>query len=169
MLFYLPTKDFLLYIISMIKVVVMSDSHGRNGRVDKVLFDERDADFFLHCGDLCSDSRNYPDVFFVRGNCDWDFDMPNYRVVDCGVIHILMVHGDGIWSTKRQLSEMARDKNCQICVFGHSHRYYDAEYNGVRLLNPGSLVNNRDDNELGYIVLEINEETGLYSVKRKVL
>ena len=33
------------------------------------------VDRYLHCGDLCSDTRNFPDVVFVLGNCDYDFDM----------------------------------------------------------------------------------------------
>lgn len=167
LLFLLKKGFFLLYIICM-KIVVMSDSHGRNNLIDKVLFREQDADFFLHCGDLCSDSRNYPDILFVEGNCDWDPELPPYRVVDCGRLHIFMIHGDHLWNLKSELARMAKNKNCSICVFGHIHRYYDQTYDGVRLLNPGSLSHNRDENEEGYIVLEI-DENGLYTVERKVL
>ena len=165
--FFIAKLYFFIYIIAM-KIVVMSDSHGRSANLEKVLMMEKGADMFLHCGDLCTDSRMYPDVFFVKGNCDWDPDLPMYRVIDCGKIRILMIHGDKVWDVKRDLAELAREKNCKICVFGHIHRYYDNEYRGVRLLNPGSLAYNRDENDLGYIVIEIDKE-GLYSVKRKVL
>ena len=150
------------------KIVVMSDSHGRNAKVDKVMMRERDADMFLHCGDLCSSSRNYPDMLTVRGNCDWDYDLPNYRVVDCGKLHILMVHGDGLWDFKKELSDFARSKHCTICVFGHTHRFYDKTVHGVRLLNPGSLAYNRDENDPGYLIINVNED-GLYTVEKKVL
>ena len=37
------------------KVVFMSDSHGYDDRVEKIISDNQDADYFYHLGDICTD------------------------------------------------------------------------------------------------------------------
>ena len=150
------------------KIVVMSDSHGHNDYVQDVIDMEPKADRYLHCGDLCSDTRNFPDVVFVLGNCDYDFDMPKYAVVDCGRIKILMTHGDRIYDRDNTLAKWAKEKNCQIVCHGHTHRQSDITVNGIRILNPGALSYNRDGNPVGYIVIDVDDD-GNYTVTRKSL
>ena len=150
------------------KIVVMSDSHGHNDYVQDVIDMEPKADRYLHCGDLCSDTRNFPDVVFVLGNCDYDFDMPKYAVVDCGKIRIMMTHGDRIYDRDNTLAKWAKEKNCQIVCHGHTHRQSDITVNGIRILNPGALSYNRDGNPVGYIVIDVDDD-GNYTVTRKNL
>ena len=150
------------------KIVVMSDSHGHNDYVQDVIDMEPKADRYLHCGDLCSDTRNFPDVVFVLGNCDYDFDMPKYAVVDCGRIRILMTHGDRIYDRDNTLAKWAKEKNCQIVCHGHTHRQSDITVKGIRILNPGALSYNRDGNPVGYIVIDVDDD-GNYTVTRKNL
>ena len=53
------------------QVVVMSDSHGRDDQIKAVIRQECEADFYLHCGDVCSSTKKFPNVLFVEGNCDF--------------------------------------------------------------------------------------------------
>ena len=52
------------------KVVVVSDSHGR----DDLLYDLQEqypnADAFLHCGDVEAPQENFPGYLIVQGNND---------------------------------------------------------------------------------------------------
>ncbi len=145
----------------------MSDSHGRNINVQDILEREKDADFYLHCGDLCSDPRQFPNVYFVEGNCDYNPEMPEYRVVECGKYRIFMTHSDGMWNRQYELAKLAVKKKCQIVCYGHTHVPVIEEYKGLWLVNPGALSYNRDGSEIGYVVIDI-EDTDLH-ITRKVL
>ena len=52
------------------KIVVVSDSHGRNDILNVIREKHPDAGLFIHCGDLESDPMFYPGYIFVRGNND---------------------------------------------------------------------------------------------------
>jgi len=151
------------------KLVVMSDSHGYDERVREVLKKEKGADYFIHLGDLCSDVRLFPQIIFVRGNNDYDYDMPEMLVSEFGGIRFLMVHGHRVSYFHRadDLAALGAKNHCQVVLYGHSHVFDDQMINGIRLLNPGSLMYNRDREDIGYYVIEINEKK--YKVYRKYL
>ncbi|MBQ9037418.1 MAG: YfcE family phosphodiesterase [Erysipelotrichaceae bacterium] len=150
------------------KIVVMSDSHGHNENIQDVLEKEPHANGYLHCGDVCSSTRYFPDVIFVSGNCDYDPDLPKFAVVDFGKLKIYMTHGDRIYDRDKTLAKWAKEKGCQIVVHGHTHCQTDITVDGIRILNPGSLSVNRDGTPLGYIVIE-TDGTDNYTVTRKYL
>ena len=149
------------------KIVVMSDSHGHSETIRTVLEREQGADFYLHCGDVCRDPRQFPNVLFVEGNCDYDPDLPRYRVVDCGKYRIFMIHSDRMWDRKNDLLKLAVKKKCQIVCYGHTHVPVIEEYKGLWLINPGALSYNRDGSDIGYVVIDI-EDTDI-QIERKVL
>ena len=50
----------------------MSDSHGYDDRVEKIISDNKDADYFYHLGDICTDySHNKLNI--IQGNNDYDY------------------------------------------------------------------------------------------------
>ena len=159
---------FLLYNNAM-KLVVMSDSHGRDEMVRRVIKENRDADYFLHAGDLCSDEALFPEVIFVRGNNDWYSDFPKQRLMRFNNVRIYMTHSDGMYGSSRyqRLAQIGKTNNCQLVIFGHTHCWYDETIDGVRILNPGSLLYNRDGSQMGYYIIYI--ENGEYRVTRKFL
>ena len=50
------------------KIILMSDSHGRNDRVEEVIQLHPDADAYFHCGDIECDPYTFPNVRVVCGN-----------------------------------------------------------------------------------------------------
>ena len=40
----------------------------------------------------------------------------------------------------------ARSGNYDLCIFGHTHSYFDHKVGTVRLLNPGEIKGNRTGN-----------------------
>ncbi len=149
------------------KIVVMSDSHGVDHNIDKVLEKEKDANLYIHCGDIVSDKKKYPYLYIVRGNCDYDNELPLVRVLDAEGLKILVTHGHNIYDRIKTLAERARDRGCQIVVYGHTHVPADDTCYGVRLLNPGALSYNRDGSKLGYLVIQVNGED--YTVEKKTI
>ena len=55
--------------------------------------------------------------------------------------------------------EEARSRNADIVMFGHTHKPYFSQKDGLTVLNPGSLSYPRQDGRKpSYMVMEIDEE-----------
>ena len=141
------------------KIVVMSDSHGCNSEIEYVLNNEKDADMFLHCGDICVDQYVYPDLISVRGNNDY-YDYPMQRIINLKKHRILMLHSHTISFMKREeyLVKNAKEHGCDIVCFGHTHIALVKEMQGVHLVNPGSLYCSRDGRSPSYAVIEVEDD-----------
>lgn len=133
------------------KVVFMSDSHGYDDRVEKIISDNKDADYFYHLGDICTDySHNKLNI--IQGNNDYDY-YPRKIVAQFEGFKVLMLHSDRIYYNRLvTLKNLAKDNNCQIVLYGHTHCCSDDTIDGIRLLNPGSLCYNRDGSKLSYLI-----------------
>ena len=152
------------------KLVVMSDSHGYNDNVRTVLKKEKGADYFIHLGDLCCDSRLFPQLIVIRGNNDYDHDLPLQLVSEFNGVRFFICHGHRFlfYSREKEIAQEARRNHCQYALFGHSHEFCDEVIDGVRLLNPGSLMYNRSGEEIGYLIIEISDD-GQVAVRREYL
>ena len=145
------------------KILVMSDSHGRSDLVQKCIEQHPDSHAVLFLGDVLLDMRGldikYPDrqFFCVRGNCDFDTDVPLERLVTLQGTGILMTHGHahGIYRGLDALIACARTKGAKIALFGHTHVPYNQYHEGIYVLNPGSLSRPRDCSRPSYGLIEI--------------
>ena len=63
------------------KIVVVSDSHGRNDILKTIQEKHPNAKLFIHCGDLEDDPMNYPGYIIVRGNNDYFGRFENERII----------------------------------------------------------------------------------------
>jgi len=150
------------------KIIVMSDSHMHDEKVQMVIDANKDADIFIHCGDLCSEPALFPNVEFVKGNNDFNIE-ERFKVLEYDGVKIYVTHGDKGYGyyLEDYLVNKAKENQCQLVFFGHIHRFYDETIDNIRLLNPGSLMYNRNGESIGY--LEINTMNGNYNViKRKL-
>lgn len=145
----------------MTKIVLMSDSHGDNLAIDRVLLANKDADYFYHMGDLCDDPQRYPCICFLKGNNDYCFDMPEQLVSTIEHHRIWMTHSHRFFSfqmnRRKLLAYKANELKCDMVFYGHTHLYDDSIVDGVHLLNPGSLQYNRDGSDPGYMVILLDE------------
>ena len=66
------------------------------------------------------------------------------------------------------LFEKGKKLNCDIVCFGHTHTPYIENREGVWLVNPGSLLYNRDGSKIGYVVIETNNGK-IKDIERKPL
>lgn len=140
------------------KIVVVSDSHGRDEALEYVLKQHPDADAYIHCGDIEAEEGLFPSFLTVRGNNDLFCDYPDERVVPAGVHRIFVVHSHQFIYSKRseKMAEAAKERGCDIVCYGHTHVANDETVDGVRLINPGSLWRSRDGRGPSYAILTID-------------
>ena len=127
------------------KILVISDTHGFHGNLEKVLETEKDFEYVLHLGDtegwdpIITEMFDVP-IEYVAGNCDWSSDNPSEKVVSFGGVHIFMTHGHEFYVTTRMdiLCDHAKSCGCQVALYGHTHRPDIMEEDGILIANPVS-------------------------------
>ena len=140
------------------KVVLVSDNHGDLSSLSKILNRHQDADYYLHCGDCELDLNNLKPFAPVKGNNDYRYDFPEFKVVEIAGHRIFITHGHRyiVLNSLYGLVAKAKELVCDVVFFGHTHIYYDGEIDGVRLINPGSTLVNRDSSKPSYAIIEFD-------------
>ncbi len=125
--------------------LVMSDSHGRSGAVMRTRHLFRETDYLVHLGDGSADMRPfmglYPDkTYILRGNCDFSYG-EDECVIETEGVRIFCCHGHryGVKSGLTRLAEAAKEKDCTVALYGHTHIAAIETVDGVLCINPGSL------------------------------
>lgn len=144
--------------------LIVSDSHGRRGALDKVrpLFAEND--FLVHLGDGSSDMREtfsrYPEKTYIcRGNCDFSYGAEEY-VLEAEGLSLLVCHGHryGVKSGLTKLAARAKQLGCEIALYGHTHRANIETVDGVLCINPGA-AGSYSEPSYCYLVLHSGKAT----------
>jgi uncharacterized protein len=129
----------------MIKVLVVSDSHGQAQLLNKIV-QQVAAHRVIHCGDFCTQVTELPDVplTVVKGNCDFAH-APNEAIWTTGKLCFYVTHGHQlrVKSTLCSIRDRARERGAQIACFGHSHFPVCEQVENLLLINPGSIVSPR--------------------------
>lgn len=146
------------------RIVVISDSHRRTGVIDKILSSQPEARHVFFLGDNTADMEDfeilYPDKSFhiVCGNCDYLSSFPTFGVETLKNNRILYTHGHTL-SVKYgtdTLLRTAKENNCNIALFGHTHVSRILYEDGVYLVNPGSCASPREG-RASYAVIDITD------------
>ncbi|UUX34367.1 metallophosphoesterase [Fundicoccus culcitae] len=148
------------------KVLVMSDNHGRWQKVQEIITKNRPyVDYIIHCGDseFPADDPIWDQVdSVVSGNMDYD---PQYRQLDTlGTKEekFLNVHGHrhNVNHSLNELGQLAQSNHANFVFYGHTHKLAHDYHNGCLFLNPGSLSRSRGINpEKTYAIVTIDSET----------
>ncbi len=136
------------------KILVVSDTHGRWGALYNVIKAYPDADTVIHLGDGNDDLERIRAEFprqtlvGVAGNCDF-FAASGTRsacVLDADGKTVFFTHGHNyrVKSGEGLLEQAARARNADICLYGHTHVPCCECRNGLYIMNPGSLGHPRD-------------------------
>lgn len=143
-------------------IAVISDSHGNSNSISKVKEYIEKADALLFLGDGENDIKEIAkgfkgEVYTVKGNCDISNNSPEERIVEISGKRIFMCHGHryGVKYGYNSIYYRGKELNVDIVVFGHSHIPMIEEYDGLILMNPGSISHcqHRLMKTLGYIEL----------------
>ena len=147
------------------KILVISDTHGFHGNLEKVLETEKDFEYVLHLGDTEGWDPIIMDLFdvpieFVAGNCDWASDNPSEKIVTLAGVSVFMTHGHEFYVSTRTdiLCDHVKSCGCQVALYGHTHRPDITEEDGILIANPGSISRPRQlDHMPSYGILTIDE------------
>ncbi len=144
----------------MKKIVVMSDNHRHADHIDRIFADERDADFYIHCGDNEGNDEDLRHFYAVRGNNDWYSDLPQYLLLTTENKNIGITHGHtfGPFNQMERMLEFMEDNELDILCVGHTHRPMLFEEEGKIILNPGSTALPRGGNPPTYAIIYIDHD-----------
>ena len=154
----------------MLRILIMSDSHGRNENVELAIAQVREEigefQMLIHLGDV-GDARELESLagvpcYIVRGNTDYDAKLLNANVIEAGGHRIFATHGH-LYQVDMRLDLLriaAFENNCDIAMYGHTHvPYLEEDPDDITILNPGSISKPRQaDHRYTYMVMEIDDE-----------
>lgn len=148
----------------LIGVVSDTHLHGKDNRfynlVEKYFYN---CHMILHAGDIVSaeifDGVD-KNIIAVKGNMDFGVNLPYKRVIEVENVKIGLIHGYGAPEgiEVKIVKEFDKEKvNC--IVFGHTHRPFIGELEGIRLFNPGSPFDNRYASKKSIGFIEVDGDT----------
>lgn len=146
------------------KFFVISDTHGRLEKVYKVYEKLNNIDMIIHLGDYSRDAETIEetlgvDVIYVRGNMDGAFGEDSRKILETEYGKILLAHGhvDNVKNSYQNILYKAEELGCKAAFFGHTHQPFYGEFNGIHLLNPGSLPLPRGGSKSSYAIVNTTE------------
>ena len=148
------------------KILIISDTHGKHEYLEAVLEQEKPLDMLIHLGDAegCED---YIEVIaecpveVVAGNNDFFSDLPGEREMYIGKYKVLLTHGHYYYvnAGTTRIKREAEDREIDIVMFGHTHRPVIEQEGDVVVLNPGSISYPRQEGrQPSYIIMDLDEE-----------
>lgn len=129
------------------KLLVVSDTHGDAGQLERAIEQEKDADALIFLGDGFRDTEDieylYPNmkIYLVSGNCDTGCYAPTEGLAPFGGILFFYTHGH-MYDVKNGLYKIAyaaKQRGADVVLFGHTHCAVTEKIDGITLFNPGSL------------------------------
>lgn len=153
------------------KMLIVSDTHGKNGNLLFVMEKEAPFDLLIHLGDGegcdaeiegAAHALNLAcQVVMVRGNNDFYSQLDNETEITVGTHHMLLTHGHYYYVSvgESRLREEALARGCDIAMYGHTHRPFLEVGEKLTILNPGSLSYPRQQGRVpSYMIAEMDED-----------
>ena len=135
------------------KIGVISDTHlsGQGQHIPRVVLEAfKQMDLIIHAGDVVSlevidELRTVCSaVVVVAGNMDQDVVKKKYplkQVLEIFGLRIGLMHGAGPALNLLPLLKKAfKGDDCDLIIFGHSHKPLQEKIEGVLFFNPGSAT-----------------------------
>lgn len=160
------------------KILIVSDSHRRDMNLMTVMDKVKPFDILIHLGDaegtddeIAAYAGAGVQCYFVQGNNDFFSNLEKEKVIVLGGKHCLLTHGHyyGVGLDVQMLAKEAKAHGCEIAMFGHTHKPFFKEINGVLCLNPGSISFPRQSNhQPSYMLLEEDDRGELHFTQNYV-
>ena len=151
------------------KIIVVSDTHGRYDRLVTLMQMHKDADALIFLGDGLNDlnradAYSYPfTVYSVKGNCDgFSFFSQGLPASDELTLcfegyKFFIIHGH-TRSVKNNMDRAilaSRTKDADVLLYGHTHvAKWERFGNGNLYVNPGSASIPKEGSKKSYIIYE---------------
>jgi uncharacterized protein len=158
----------------VMRIGVVSDSHGGLYMLDKAIGTMGEIDLLIHLGDHYQDAvkvnaKYKHTLIYVAGNNDFIKAENAEKLIEFAGRRIFLTHGHryNVNFDLLQLEYKAQEEKADIVLFGHTHRYLVDNNNKILYLNPGSVSRPRDKN-CSAAMLFINEN-GEVTVKKLII
>lgn len=148
------------------KVLIVSDTHGRHGNLRKAVEESGEFDVLIHLGDV-EGGEEYIDAVadcekhVIKGNNDFYSRLPKEELFCLNGKTIFITHGHEyhVAFETETVERIGRGRGADVIMFGHSHCPYLDVQDDVVLLNPGSLSYPRQKGRRGsYMIMEIDDD-----------
>lgn len=153
------------------KILIVSDTHRRDGNLQTVIEKTAPFDMLIHLGDAegsedrietwCREQNEDCQIHMILGNNDFFSSLDREKEITIGAYRAFLTHGHfySVSVGTERLADEARDRKVQIAMFGHTHKPYLDTQNDLTILNPGSLSFPRQDGRRpSYMIMELDGE-----------
>ncbi|MBE5949468.1 MAG: metallophosphoesterase [Lachnospiraceae bacterium] len=162
------------------RVVIVSDTHGRLGDMQEAVERSKPVDWVLHLGDVEGQQDEVADiaamagakVAMVSGNNDLFSTLRKELELVIGGVRIFMTHGHqySVYQGIERIKNQGLMRGADVVMYGHTHSplLEIDEENNITVLNPGSVSYPRQmGRQRTYIVMEIMQDKKVnYEIKR---
>lgn len=150
----------------MHRILVVSDSHGKDDNVRKAIEKAGAIDAMFHLGDVGPNFREVSQMagvpaYIVRGNCDSTSELMDRNIIKFGSHTIYATHGhrQQVNFGLQTLFYTALQNSCDIALFGHTHVPCVMKGEEVSIFNPGSVsLPRQSDHRATYGILELPDD-----------
>lgn len=137
------------------KLIFTSDIHGKKQIIDYIL-DNYIVDGYYDCGDSELLNYNLKNFYSVLGNCDYE-SYPNYRIITLDNNNKIFITHGHLYDYNTMIV-MAKQRNCNIIIHGHTHIRKLDKVDNMYIINPGSIAKPRSKDSNTFLLLDFNEE-----------
>jgi len=149
------------------RVLIVSDTHRRDGNLRDVLQKAGPVDMLIHCGDTEGSEKYIEEiahcpVYMVAGNNDFFSDLPREQEFYIGSFKVWLTHGHNyyVYMSNEIIKQEARAREANIVMYGHTHKPVidlGKTAGDVTAVNPGSISYPRQEGRRpSYILMEID-------------
>lgn len=149
-----------------LRILIVSDSHGRNDYVKRAIEQAGAIDGFIHLGDVEDDVeelRLYAGCpsYIVMGNNDYGSGLPEHLNITIGGKKMFLTHGHryGVNYDLKRLGLLGTLNKMDLVMYGHTHYPYLDIGEDITMLNPGSLTYPRQEGRARtFMTMEIDAQ-----------
>lgn len=147
------------------RILIVSDSHGRNQQLERALYNEEPLDMVIHLGDLeGSDAFLKQNVCcpleMISGNNDYFTQIEREKLIQIGNYKVVLTHGHrhSVSFGTEDLKEWARALEADIVMYGHTHIPLLEIEEDLTVLNPGSISQPRQaGHRPSYMMMKLDD------------
>lgn len=148
------------------RILIVSDSHGRNVYLDQAIEKVGAIDLLIHLGDF-EGSEDYIEAIapckleMVSGNNDYFSSIDREKIITIGRYKVLLTHGHRhrVNYSTDTIKSFGLQERVDIVMFGHTHIPLIDLSGSVMLINPGSISLPRQDGRIPtFILMELDNQ-----------
>jgi putative phosphoesterase len=148
------------------KILIVSDTHGRNHNYLRTLEKVLPIDLLIHLGDFEGGEEFVETITpcpteMISGNNDFFNGLPKEKIIHIGKYTVMLTHGHryGVNYGTHDLREAARKQKADIVMFGHTHVPMIDLSDSVWVINPGSLSLPRQHGRIPtFIIMDLDSK-----------